>query len=63
LQSELGTTRIGGVSELNAFKHGLAEMPGFTLNQGGAKYTWDGQTAYGMVERSSWDSQIAKGAS
>jgi hypothetical protein len=49
------------VSELNAFKHGIAEMPGFTLNQGGARYTWDGQSAYGMVERSSWASQVAEG--
>jgi hypothetical protein len=36
-------------------------MPGFSLNQGGAKYTWDGQSTYGMVERSSWADQIAGG--
>ncbi len=52
LQYELGTAKIGGLGGLNTFKAGLAEMPGFALNQGGAKYTWDGQTAYGMVERS-----------
>jgi hypothetical protein len=43
---------ISGVGGLNSYKSGLAEMPGFALNQGGAKYTWDGQTAWGMVERS-----------
>jgi hypothetical protein len=58
LESELGTTRIEGSSTLNTFRHGIAEMPGFTLQQGGAKYTWDGQTAYGMLERSSWEDQI-----
>ena len=57
LESELGVTRIAGVGGLNTFKAGIAEMPGFVLNQGGAKYTWDGQTAWGMVERS-----VLKGA-
>lgn len=52
LTSELGVAKISGVGCLNTFKAGIAEMPGFVLNQGGAKYTWDGQTAYGMVERS-----------
>ena len=52
LTSELGVARISGVGCFNTFKAGIAEMPGFALNQGGAKYTWDGQTAYGMVERS-----------
>jgi len=27
----------------------------FNLQQGGARYTWDGQTAYGMIERSKSD--------
>lgn len=52
LESELGRTRISAVGGLNTFKAGIAEMPGFVLNQGGARYTWDGQTAWGMVERS-----------
>ena len=43
---------ISAVGCLNSYKAGLAEMPGFALNQGSAKYTWDGQSAYGMVERS-----------
>ena len=52
LESDLGTTRISGVGCLNTYKAGLPEMPGFALNQGTARYTWDDQTAYGMVERS-----------
>ena len=60
LESELGTTRISGSSDLNTFRLGIAEMPGFTLQQGGAKYSWDGQTAYGMLERSSWEDQISR---
>ncbi len=55
LQSELGTTRIEGLGCLNTFKVGSeGELAGFALNQGGTKYTWDGQTAYGMIERSTW---------
>ncbi|WP_174274193.1 hypothetical protein [Sphingomonas bacterium] len=52
LESELGTTRIEGTSEFNVFHLLVPEMPGFHLHQGGAKYVWDGQTAYGQVERS-----------
>jgi len=52
LESELGTIQIEGVSCLNTYKSGIAEMPGFSLNQGAAKYTWDDQVAYGMTERS-----------
>lgn len=55
LTSELGTTRIEGLGCLNTFKVGSeGELAGFALNQGGTKYTWDGQTAYGMIERSTW---------
>lgn len=58
MEYELGVARIEGVSLFNTFKVGLAEMPGFTLHQGGAKYTWDGQTAYGMIERSNWEEKL-----
>jgi hypothetical protein len=50
LESELGTTRIEGVTELSTFK---GHLWGLALGQSGARYTWDGQTAYGMIERSS----------
>lgn len=55
LESELGVTRIEGVGCLNTYRIGTeGEMAGFALNQGGTKYTWDGQSAYGMIERSTW---------
>lgn len=59
LVSELGTIRIGGASCLNTFKIATeGEMAGFALQQGGAKYEWDGLTAYGMIERSTWLNQV-----
>jgi hypothetical protein len=53
LESKLGTTRIDGVSTLATFHMGNPGVNGMNNNQGGARYTWDGQTAYGMIERSS----------
>jgi hypothetical protein len=53
LESELGLTRIDGVTTLGTFHIGNPGVGGMTNNQGGARYTWDGQHAYGMVERSS----------
>jgi len=59
LESELGRTVIRGVGCLNTYKVGQeGELAGFALNQGGTKYTWDGETAYGMIERSSWLKQV-----
>jgi hypothetical protein len=58
MEYELGVAKIKGVSKLGNFKLGGKDMPGFSLNQGGGEYTWDDQTAYGMIERSSWDSEI-----
>lgn len=56
LESELGVTRIGGVTALNTFRVGNPDIGGLNLHQGGAKYDWDGQSAYGMIERSSHES-------
>lgn len=53
LESELGVSRIGGLSALGIIKVGSPDTMGLTLQQGGGKYTWDGQEAYGMIERSS----------
>jgi hypothetical protein len=53
LESELGTTRIAGVTALATFHMGNPGVNGMNNNQGGALYTWDGQSAYGMIERSS----------
>lgn len=53
LESELGITRIGGATEFGIIKVGSPDTMGLTLQQGGARYTWDGQSAHGMIERSS----------
>ncbi len=58
MEYELGVARIAGRSLFNTFKVGLAEMPGFTLQQGGAKYSWDDQETYGMLERSNWEDKL-----
>jgi prepilin-type processing-associated H-X9-DG protein len=56
LESELGITHIKGVTALSTFRIGNPDMGGLNLQQGGALYTWDGQSALGMVERSSHES-------
>lgn len=56
LSSELGITRIAGVTALSTFRVGNPDIGGLNLQQGGALFTWDGQSAYGMVERSSHES-------
>lgn len=56
LESEFGRTVIEGVSLLNTFRIGNPDIGGLNLNQGGARFTWDGQTTYGMVERSTHES-------
>ena len=53
LESELGITKIKGVTAFNTFRVGNPDLQGLDLNQGGAFFTWDGQSAYGMMERSS----------
>jgi hypothetical protein len=56
LESELGLTRIAGVTALSTFRVGNPDIGGLNLQQGAALFTWDGQSAYGMVERSSHES-------
>lgn len=56
LESELGLTRIAGVTALSTFRVGNPDIGGLNLQQGAALFTWDGQRAYGMVERSSHES-------
>lgn len=53
LESELGTTRIEGETELSTFQLSRQHLRGLALAQSGARYSWDGASAYGMVERSS----------
>jgi len=52
LESELGVTRIAARSAFQIFKHFTFGPGTFHFNQGGARYEWDGQNAYGMMERS-----------
>lgn len=60
LESELGITRIEGKTTLSTFRIHNAEMAEgrFNLQQTGTRYNWDGQTAFGMMERSSTDEQM-----
>lgn len=55
LEYEGGRIQIDGRGMLNTFKvmH-EGEMAGFALNQGSTRYSWDGQQAIGMIERSTW---------
>lgn len=56
LESDLGITRIKGVTALSTFRVGNPDIGGLNLHQGGVRYNWDGQTAYGMIERSAHES-------
>ncbi len=56
LESDLGVTRIEGVSTLSTFRVGNPDIGGLNLNQGGARYCWGDQQALGMIERSSHES-------
>jgi prepilin-type processing-associated H-X9-DG protein len=53
LDSAVGRTRIEGTSALSTFRVGNPDIGGLNLQQGGALYRWGGQSAYGMIERSS----------
>ena len=56
VESEFGQTRISGKTAFTTYTLNVKEMGGLNLHQGGALYSWDGQTAYGMIERSSFPS-------
>lgn len=56
LESELGITRIKGVTALSTFRVGNPDIGGLNLQQTGVRYTWDDQSAYGMLERSAHES-------
>lgn len=56
LESELGRTLIEGSTALSTFRIGNPDIGGLNLQQGGAKFSWDGQSTYGMVERSTHES-------
>ncbi|UVO54249.1 hypothetical protein [Sphingomonas sp. SUN039] len=52
LESELGLTRIAGETVLSTFRIGNPDIGGLNLQQAGVRYSWDGEVAYGMIERS-----------
>lgn len=53
LETELGITRIGGETLLSSFHIGNPGTNGMNNQQGTVRYTLDGMTTYGMIERSS----------
>lgn len=53
LRSDFGVTRIGGETLLSTMRVARSDLFGLSLQQTGVRYTWDGETAYGMLERSS----------
>jgi len=56
LESSLGRTRIEGITTLSTFRVGNPDIGGLNLQQSGVLYRWGGQSAYGMIERSSHES-------
>ncbi|MET0589434.1 MAG: hypothetical protein ABWZ75_13015 [Novosphingobium sp.] len=53
LESELGITKIAGVTTLSSFHIGNPGVNGMNNQQGGVRYSWDGMETFGMIERSS----------
>jgi hypothetical protein len=53
LESELGVARIEAATTLSTFHMSNPGTNGLNNQQSGVRYTWDGMTAYGMIERSS----------
>ena len=61
LETAAGTTRIEGTSIMSNFMvmRGVGSNPDFpVLQQALARYTWEGETANGMMERSTRGDQI-----
>ena len=52
LESDLGITRIAGVTTLSTFHMGQPDVNGMNLQQGAVRYEWDGVSTMGMIERS-----------
>ena len=52
IETDLGTTRIAGRTQISTFRLASDVLWGLSLHQGSVRYEWDGQVAYGMIERS-----------
>jgi hypothetical protein len=65
MESALGPTRIEASTALTTYRI-MSTADGlpvdFNLHQGGARYTWDGMTSYGMIERSCTADQLTSEA-
>jgi hypothetical protein len=61
LQSALGRTTIEGTTAISTFRIGNRDIGGLNLQQGSALFRWGAQKAYGMVERSTHESQTTIG--
>ncbi len=53
METDFGVTKIGGTTELCTFHLANQSINGFNNQQSGVRYTLDGMTAFGMIERSS----------
>jgi hypothetical protein len=60
LETDRGTITIAGETMLSTFHQMGPYVEGFQLQQAIARYTWDGETANGMLERSSPADQIER---
>jgi prepilin-type processing-associated H-X9-DG protein len=65
LETDSGTTTIHGETLLSTFhvmnpQMGADVSTGFNLQQAVARYTWDGETANGMIERSTSSDELAR---
>lgn len=52
IETDLGTTRIEGKTHISTFRISNPDIWGLNLYQGCVRHRWDGQEAYGMLERS-----------
>ena len=61
LESDLGVARIAGSTLFSTFARlPMADGDEFNLQQTGARYSWDGQTTYGMLERSAMSADMER---
>lgn len=52
IETHPGTTRIEGTTHISTFRISNPDISGLNLYQGCVRHTWDGQSVYGMLERS-----------
>jgi hypothetical protein len=60
LETEKGTTTIQGESIISTFSGAIEGLGNPVLQQAIARYTWDGESANGMMERSTRSDQVAR---